>query len=296
MKLYLREEIDPEKWNNRIQLDLNENIFCYTWYLDATSDFWAGLVDGDYQTVMPVPYSKKLGVKQFIQPQFTRELNVFGNGFSLDAALNFLGDQFKLFDFRYIESNLPGEVSTRKHQWLSLKDDATSEFSTNARRLIKKSGQNFIYKSTENIGQLLAIFKETAFKKIDTISEDDLVRINHLMNAAFENQKGELIGIYQDEQMVGGGFFFKDKTRITYLKGACTDEAKKSGAMFGLMDFAIKLFNDEYDILDFGGSDIENVATFYKKFGAVDRTYYHYRIDQLPAWFKAAKKLKQLKK
>jgi len=92
--------------------------------------------------------------------------------------------------------------------------------------------------------------------------------------------------------MVGAGFFLLDKKRITYLKGAATEEAKKDGAMFGLMNFAFEKYEGDFDIFDFGGSDVENVANFYKKFGAEDRTYYNYTINNLPKWFRAIKKIR----
>ena len=113
------------------------------------------------------------------------------------------------------------------------------------------------------------------------------------MYAALENEMGELFEVHQPGGMIGGGFFLKDKKRITYLKGASTEEAKKAGAMFGLMDFAIQRYQEDHDTFDFGGSDIESVATFYKKFGATDRIYYNYSIDNLPAWFKTIKRIRK---
>jgi len=106
------------------------------------------------------------------------------------------------------------------------------------------------------------------------------------------NEQGDLVEIYKANEMVGAGFFLLDKKRITYLKGAATEEAKKDGAMFGLMNFAFEKYEGDFDIFDFGGSDVENVANFYKKFGAEDRTYYNYTINNLPKWFRAIKKIR----
>ena len=68
--------------------------------------------------------------------------------------------------------------------------------------------------------------------------------------------------------------------------------AKKNGAMYGLMNFAFETYKDRYSKFDFGGSDVESVATFYKKFGAIDNSYYNYLINDLPLWFNLLKKIK----
>ena len=177
------------------------------------------------------------------------------------------------------------------HQYLDLKSEF--RYSTNAKRLIKKANEKFHYKRSHKAEELIELFRETAFKKIDSITNEDLNRLENLMYVALEKEKGELYLIYSHHDVVGGGFFLKDKKRITYLKGASTEEAKKSGAMFGLIDHAIKHYRDHYNTFDFGGSDVENVANFYKKFGATDRVYYNYSIDNLPLWFKTLKKIRK---
>jgi hypothetical protein len=77
------------------------------------------------------------------------------------------------------------------------------------------------------------------------------------------------------------------------LKGACFEEEKKQGAMYGLMDFAMQKFALNYNTFDFGGSAIEGVANFYKKFGAQDCTYYDFHLNKMPTWFQTLKKIKK---
>jgi hypothetical protein len=91
---------------------------------------------------------------------------------------------------------------------------------------------------------------------------------------------------------VASGFFLLDKKRITYLKGAALDEAKKAGAMYRHFKFAFERYQNDYANYYFGGSDIEPVANFFRKFGATDRNYYNYTIDNSPLWFKTLKRLK----
>ncbi|MEO9532869.1 MAG: GNAT family N-acetyltransferase [Crocinitomicaceae bacterium] len=290
MKLISREHIDTERWNNRIQQSTTENIFCYSWYLDACAKNWSAIITDDYKTIVPIPFSKKLGVQQVYQAQFTRELDIFGNEFNWEEVLSFLAKDFKAIQFRNGTQNLLDQFETRNHQWLDLKGELN--FKNNAKRLIKKADKIYSYKNSEDPTRLIELFKKTAFQKIETLNNEDLLRLEKLMKSSFENGHGELIEVFKNDEFVGAGYFLKDKKRITYLKSAAIEEDKKAGAMYGLINFAINRFKKDYLIFDFGGSDVENVATFYRKFGAEDRSYYNYELNNLPAWFKALKRIK----
>lgn len=290
MKFISREHIDTERWNTKIAESKKENIFCYSWYLDACAKNWGALVTDDYKTIVPIPFNKKLGVKQMYQPQFTRELDIFGDEFDWEDVLTYLSKDFKAIQFRNENQELLNDKEERKNQWISLKEEL--KFSTNAKRLIKKADKQFEYKSSQDPKQLLALFKSTAFQKIDSINEEDLQRLEKLMTIAINAGSGNLISVFEEDNFVGAGFFLLDKKRVTYLKSASTEQAKKDGAMYGLINHAISKFKDNYQTLDFGGSDVESVANFYKKFGSSDRSYYNYTINNLPLWFKTLKRIK----
>lgn len=294
MKFLDRKDIDTDKWNNRIQNDPSENIFCYTWYLDATAENWGALVSGDYDTILPVPFTSKLGVKRFYQAPFTREYTIFGNDFGWTEAITFLKEHFSHLDFRTSMANVLTDSLERVHQELELNENYNEGFRSNAKRLIKKGHKNFHFHVEGHPADLIQLFQETVGHKINAIGSEELKRLEKLMDNALKDENAEMI-IAKNENgdFVAGGFFLKDKTRITYLKGAATEEAKKLGAMYALFDFAFERYLPDFDLFDFGGSDVENVATFYKKFGAIDRKYYNYTLDKTPFWFKALKKMKK---
>lgn len=294
MKLIERKDIDTEKWNDRISRDPIQNIFSYTWYLDAVAENWCALVDdADYSTILPIAYTKKIGVERMYQAPFTREYDIFGNGFSWEDALQLLSERFKGIDFRIEDGNLLPNAEERNHQLIPLNAATEGLFRTNCRRLIKKADKNYNYKEAENPSVLLDLFKKHVAHKIDSINDNDLVVLEKLMNSATANNQGKLYLAYDVNNVpVSGAFILIDTKKITYLKGAASESAKKNGAMFGMINYIIQTYSNSHEILDFGGSDIESVATFYKKFGAINRKYYHYTIDKTPFWFKLLKKLK----
>lgn len=71
-------DIDKVKWNSCVHYAVNGNIFGYKWYLDAVAREWDCLVEGDYESVLPLPFAKDwLGRKTVVQPELMRELGVY---------------------------------------------------------------------------------------------------------------------------------------------------------------------------------------------------------------------------
>lgn len=298
MKFIERNNIDFQKWNKRITNSKKENVFCYSWYLDAVAENWGALVsDDEYSTILPIPYTMKFGKKHFYQAFFTREYSIFGNDFNWQQALTYIEKNFPHLQFRTAEVLNVKNVEEFSHQEIMLSMDYKSNYRSNAKRLIKK-GLKFHHFEISNDPQfLIDLFKTTVGHKINAIGPEELAALLQLMKAAINNNNGELIAVKNESnEIVAGGFFLKDKKRITYLKGAANDTAKKSGAMFALFDYSFERYATKFDTFDFGGSNIENVAAFYKKFGATDRIYYNYTIDNTAIWFKTLKRMKGILK
>ncbi|WP_066758971.1 GNAT family N-acetyltransferase [Crocinitomix algicola] len=296
MKILQRKDIDVKKWNERIFTDHTQNIFSYSWYLDAVAPNWIALVDSEnYHTIVPITISKKLGVKRMYQAPFTREFQIFGNDFNWADVIAFLKENkiARGFDFRVALANLPYKKEERTHQILELKHNIEESFSKNGKRLIKKAHKHFTIEENLDTTILLELFEKHLSHKINTISKNEVKLLNQLMQQALENDQGKLyIAKNQTNEIVASAFFLYDNQHITYLKGVSTEKAKKEGAMYGILNKIITENIEKYTHLDFGGSDIESIATFFKKFGAIDRKYYHYKIDYTPFWFKQLKKLK----
>lgn len=49
------EDLDKNKWNGNIHYSVNGNIYGYYWYLKSVIKEWDAIIEGDYQSVMPIP-------------------------------------------------------------------------------------------------------------------------------------------------------------------------------------------------------------------------------------------------
>ncbi len=62
-------KIDQLKWNSCVHYATHPSFSGYTWYLNAYSKDWVGLVEGDYETVMPLFFQRDwLGRTIYQQP------------------------------------------------------------------------------------------------------------------------------------------------------------------------------------------------------------------------------------
>jgi len=113
------------------------------------------------------------------------------------------------------------------------------------------------------------------------------------MDMCNDLKKGQSIAIYDGDKLCAAAFFMFSNNRFTFLKSGVTDDGKAKGAMHLLFDYFIKENSGKKYQLDFGGSSVENVARFYKNFGAKDCLYLQVKRNNLPALVKWVKSLKK---
>ena len=117
------------------------------------SDSWGALVMGDYDFIMPIPYTVKKNQSVLYQPFFSQQLNVLGkNSPSVEVINQFISSipqKFKLVQFNFpnylIQNVSDYDIEEVICQYLDLSQEyeaVSSEYSTNAKRQIKKAIKN----------------------------------------------------------------------------------------------------------------------------------------------------------
>lgn len=106
-----REEIDKVKWNSCIHYANNGNVFGYMWFLDHVAKDWDALVEGDYESVLPLVWRKHwLGGKELYQPGLMRELGIYSiNVLSpkrVEAFLDAIPSEYRAVQITLNEQNV----------------------------------------------------------------------------------------------------------------------------------------------------------------------------------------------
>lgn len=102
-----REEIDRHKWDSCVHFANNGHVFGYTWYLDNTAEEWDGLVEGDYESVLPL--IRKEGVKGkswLYMPELVSAAGIFSvhvlSKQRVDAFISAIPDRFSVGTLRFL--------------------------------------------------------------------------------------------------------------------------------------------------------------------------------------------------
>lgn len=294
---YLRNnEIDKQKWDHAVKHSFNGNIYAFSWYLDLICEGWEALVDDDYERVMPLTGGWKWGIGYLLQPFFAQQLGVFStNILTGEHVAEFIRNIPKKFAFVQVNLNIhnhpdmtvPYELIPNKNHLLDLIHDyrkLSAHYSQNAKRNLKNSlKQNLSLSKNLNPIQVIDLFKNNKGKDIKHWKEEDYHRLQRLMYAAIHKGKGVTYGVYTaSNQLCAAAFFLLESQHLIFLFSGSDREAKENGAMTFLFDQVINEFAGTQVVLDFEGSNDENLARFYRGFGAKEVHYNVLKYNMLP--------------
>ncbi|MEM9823186.1 MAG: hypothetical protein AAF985_19050, partial [Bacteroidota bacterium] len=78
VRLVKNEEIDKIKWNSCVHYASPGNVLGYKWYIDSIVKDWDALVEGDFETVLPLIEKKTLfQSKKLYQPSLLKGLGIY---------------------------------------------------------------------------------------------------------------------------------------------------------------------------------------------------------------------------
>lgn len=292
MKLIEQSNIDRTRWDQLVSNDENASIYNQSIFLDKLAENWSLLIDDDYSVGLPVPFTIRLGVKGIYTPNFIRTLDWVGlNGDNKKLVLTqstaILKSKFKLCQLRMLTTPFIGMNSELVFQKLSFSASLNSQ----AKRSIKKFEKSNLKIQEVGIESILPIITEELGLKVAGVKEIDLNRFESLLKN-YPSSKLTLIGVSENDCVLGGLIFIRWKDTLHYVKGGVRKEAKHNGAMYAMMDAAIKIALKENLIVDFGGSNVSGVRQFNCSFGAEDVHYSEWKWDHSPLWFRCLKSLR----
>lgn len=293
-----RDEIDNTKWNDCIKRTANSRLYAYSFYLDAMSKQWDALVLGDYKAVMALPWNSKYGIRYIYQPFITAQLGVFGEHITPELANEFI--RSIPVSFRLVEISLnPGHqhaVSStpRKNYVLNLEpvyETIAGAYNENTRRNIKKAMQLGLSAITSTDPEKVIALALEQMKSHGEEPADNLDRFRKLYHALEEKGMTRVYGIGSTQkELLASAIFFIADNRAYYMLVGNHPSGRTSGASHALVDAFIKDHAGKKMVLDFEGSDIPTLASFYSGFGAVNEPYSFLKINRLPFYLKWMKR------
>ena len=272
-------EIDLTKYDTCIKTSINSRIYAFSWYLDCVADNWDILVLNDYEAVMPLPWRQKYFIKYIYPPAWTQQLGVFSsNEISEKLVLDFIHaipKKFKKITIQFNSENIfqYKNVIERVNYVLPLNksySEIYKGFNQNRKRDLKKALKNNNAKiktisSKEFLDFYLNVPKNYA------VNKNQIETLMKLVSS--KNDAIQIVGIYNAGILEASILFLIDTNRIINLVPVTTDFGKENGLTTLILNNMIKNHENSTKILDFEGSMIEGVASFYESFGAEKEFY-----------------------
>ena len=247
-------------------------FFAQTWVQDILHPNWEYLLNEHHEPILRLPYTKKLGVKAYLQPLFLRALPLLC-GHAV-ADLNLL--KSKLFLHLNIDftATIEGVEHVGKYQQLQWNDGITAiraGYSDNVKRSLKKAKNLTLF--TISFTAFHSFFTEQKGENLGNLNAAAWLRLRTLFANAHEKEQAFCVGVLSNTELLAVGLFFKFQQELYFMKGTLNAQGKEKGALVFLIDGVIEKHIDECTSLDFIGSNQESIAAFYRKFGAKDQNY-----------------------
>lgn len=270
-------EIDFNKYNACIENSLQNSDYAQREFLDiVTGKSWELIIYDDYEAVMPVPLIVKFGFKIVLMPKLCQQLGIFSNQDSVyinNLFYNYLTKNYIVLFYAFNGNNEVSNIGLKKSYIIPKNQysEVKKRYSIHRRRNVRIIGdleKNIIFRNSlksedkaffvENMKGIKK--KEDAsiyFDLMQTLYEQKLMNIEIL---EYKNQIESMAGLYCGKTNHYLSLFVnKNPLSNTNIPSIVIDNYLKK--TIADQDF------------DFMGSDVENVAKFNERFGAIAYKY-----------------------
>ena len=294
IRYFKNTQIDKTRWNEIIDKAPNGLIYAYSWYLDELAEHWDALIMGDYEMIMPLPWTCKYGVYCIYMPFFVQRLGIYStkpiNSETYQRFLNAIPAKFRLIDLclempESIENHKNIKIKTRTNYVLEMNrpyDSVYEGYRLDAKKKLR-TNTAFFYKEGVEIKKVIDDYRKYIGPTIPVVKEQHYSRLekslleaekrNHLISAQVTDDEGIVLAT---------GIFLVDSRRAYYIMGSQTIEGREKHATHFLLDDFFKMHCQQIKIFDFEGSDIPGVAEFFKKWGSQPEYYSQIRWARFP--------------
>lgn len=289
-------EIDKSRWDECIANSPAGLIYARSFYLDNICENWSALTAENYEWVLPLTWRKKYGITYLYQPSFCQQLGVFakpGIVVPYQKILNSLQQHYMFWEinwncyFKYKIESKYAEMKKGTDFLLNLHQPYETIFKNYHRDLQKNLKQNFKYRlsynQTTDFENCIALYKKFYGKRMPHVKDQDYKNLKNI--CILEQEKNMLVcrqATNETNEMLAAALILFDGKRLYNLVNITTPEGRKAAANHFLLDGVIKEFSGQNLSLDFEGSDLPGVKTFYENFGGIDKPYNVIKYNNLP--------------
>jgi lipid II:glycine glycyltransferase (peptidoglycan interpeptide bridge formation enzyme) len=154
-------------------------------------------------------------------------------------------------------------------------------YSENLKRNLKKGNTDPL--TTLQITKKSSPCSEQQSKNIKNLDDQSYKMFSRLIYQARKYNMAEISALYDSTNtLTAGAVFLIAMGRAVMIFSAVSDSGRSINAMHRIIDHFIQQHSQQNLILDFEGSNDEQLARFYKSFGATNSPYLRIRHNKIP--------------
>lgn len=289
IKYLQRSEIDKVKWNSCVHYANNGNIFGYIWFLDQVAKDWDALVEGDYESVMPLVWRKGFWKsRELYQPDLMRELGIYSihvlSPKRINHFLDAIPQEFRLVDVVFNEQNIVPENTsfsinerTNYQLWLDRSYEALADqYSKDLLQKLDQASEAELIPSSSLKPEKIADFYRK-YAPAQAGKARNFHALQRIMYNVLHRGWGFASGVMDRSQKLQAvNFFIYSHGKIMSLVPVVSPEGQESGALEMLTDLIIRTHAGRPVLFDFNTEE----EAFATSFGALPNTYMNIRKDK----------------
>lgn len=273
------EEVDWQKYQNCLVQSEQYIFFAEKKYLDLLlHQNWEILVDNDYEAVMPIPLAKKWGFTFVVMPLQTQQLGVFSEKDTPELNESFLAffqQNYKVFYYAFNAKNeFTTLLKTRKNYKLFAEDyeNIKKKYSIHRRRNVR---------ITDVLQDKIEFTEADSLNHSESFFTENVIGFTNssLKKRAFENMKNflsqNLLNVYElyfDGKLASQAYLIESE-KEDFLVNFINDKKFSKYNLSSIILDQIFRKNIKKKDFNFHGSNISEIAEFYRRFGATEENY-----------------------
>jgi len=282
IKFIKRSNLDVNAWDRCIQSAAKPLVYASHWYLDALCDKnWGTLVYGNYEAVMPLPVKQKWGIPIIYQPFFCQQLGLFApEGFSVGYAafLKAIPRKFLKVGLHLNPAFLLPEITKQRcNLLLNLNrpyDQIAAGYNADARKNLRKCTEaGIIVETCDDFAAAVSLYREVWGPLNPVFMEQHYKSFYNACMALQMRAEAICLSACLGDEVLAYAIFLRSSQYLHYVCAAPTAAGRKLGVMHAVIDHVAESYAGQNLYLDFEGSEIPDVAAFYRKFGATEERY-----------------------
>ncbi|WP_088655657.1 hypothetical protein [Geofilum rhodophaeum] len=294
-------EIDKKRWDAGIASSTHPLIYADSWYLDLVAPQWEAVVSDDYSILWPLTINRKHLWPMLVQPMFTQQLGIFSSQ-PLDKQMVtqiYKKNPYPILTLQsHAQTKWPAarQVTSKQNAVLPLQKDYDS-----LQKAFRKGRKHSVKKVLKDPGIYLSHASTEAFITFTqkhnnyNLAERHLQLLQALITGALARHNGFILSAEsEDKGPLAMAFFLRKYQRIIHLSGHSSTGGLAKDGMSLIINQVIKDYAGSDYLLDFEGSDLKGVASFYRSFGADVECYQSYRHPWFKNWQRIRKGLGQI--